>query len=297
MKPKQPMLTIMVALNCEAKPWVDLYRLKKVCDRPFLMYSKEGLNVEIVITGIGALAMSTAVGWAAGRRSSGETDRVWLNLGIAGHMDRPLGEAVRVHCFIDASDLRRHYSPLTASWGGDSDALISVNAPGDSYPDDAMVDMEGLAFYQATSMFTPSELIASIKVISDNSENNVEDLNASKITQLMRAHLESVNRLGDSLMVLSEERNRLIDVRPIELALPRMRITHSQQQQLDRLLEQASVLELHDAVSEVEFSRMSRVDQVLSALESLLSISAPLIDHVSSLNDTILKVHQGDSDG
>ena len=291
------MLTIMVALNCEAKPWVDFYRLKKVCNQPFLLYSKEGLKIEIVITGIGALAMSTAVGWIAGRGSLGEASRIWLNLGIAGHVNRRVGEAVRAHCFIDASDLRRHYSPLTASWSGDSDALISVNAPSDSYPDDAMVDMEGWAFYRAASMFASSELIASIKVISDNTENNVEDLNASKITQFMRAHLESVNKFSDNLMALAENRDRLIVVRPIELALSGMRITHSQQQQLDRLLAKASVLELHDAVSEIEFSSMSRVDQVLSKLDSLLCASAPLIEYAPSISCTRLKVYQGDCDG
>jgi len=56
-------MTIMVALNCEAKPLVDLYGLKKVNASPFARYAADHHDTEIVITGIGGIAMATAVGW------------------------------------------------------------------------------------------------------------------------------------------------------------------------------------------------------------------------------------------
>lgn len=277
MNAENPILTIMVALNCEAKPWVDFYNLKKTADKPFSLYSKEGLNVDIVITGIGAIAMSTAVGWIGAQNRVRQ--RVWLNLGIAGHLNRPVGEVVRTHSFIDSVDLRRYYSPLTAKWGGDTDALMSVNAPTGSYPDEAMVDMEGLAFYKAASLFVSAELIASIKVISDNQDNSVEGLNASKIRQLMLPHVAIVNSFSDKLLALLEPN----ELKSIELALVGIRATHSQQQQLDQLLGKAAVLKLHQQVAELGLADSLKIEDVLRQLRLLLDGTAP------SIGDAVLQ--------
>ena len=276
----------MVALNCEAKPWVDFYGLKKSIDRPFGVYTKPGLDVEIVITGIGAPCMATAVGWVAGR--SGSVKRVWLNLGIAGHLDKSVGEAIRVYSYIDGIDLRQHYSPLVAKWAGDSDALMSVNAPTSNYPDAAMVDMEGLSFYRSASMFSSPELVESIKVISDNQENNVEDLNASKITQLMESQLAMVNRFSDNLLALVQLSASAV----IDMPLASLRRTHSQQQQLNRLLERAIALELEQAVTELELHKESKFDAVLTKFSAFIDAAAPSIGRLpkdDSISSTALR--------
>lgn len=271
-----PILTIMFALNCEAKPWVDFYHLKKSIDRPFKVYSKPGFEIEIVITGIGANSMSTAVGWIAGRADLQQ--RVWLNLGIAGHLDRQIGEAVRVHSFIDATDLSHNYPPLVAKWSGDSEALMSVNAPTNSYPDAAMVDMEGLAFYRSAIMFSSPELVSSIKVISDNQEHSVERLNATKISQLMHSHVDTVNRFTDSLLALARPANITLT----ELTLEGVRRTHSQQLQLNRLLEKTAALELNQAVADLGLQQESQFAQVLSKLTTLIDSSAPSLQRAQS---------------
>ena len=274
-----PILTFMVALNCEAKPWVDFYKLKKTINRPFELYQRGGLNIEVVVTGIGAISMSTAVGWVAGLNNKAE--RLWLNLGIAGHAERAIGELVRVHSFIDANDLKYYYPPLTAASKFDSDALLSVNAPTSSYPENAMVDMEGLAFYRAASMFSNNELIASLKVISDNQEHSVEELNASKITRLMFEQLEPVNKLGERLISLAKARDASVngqsEAGSITLELANIRRSHSQQQQLNRLLAKATVLKLHDAISEDKFNHCKHIKDVIEQIETLLNQTAPVI--------------------
>ncbi len=269
-----PILTIIAALNCEAKPWIDFYGLKKTTDKPFSFYSKEGVNIEIVITGIGSLAMSTAVGWVAGSVDS-TIRRVWLNIGIAGHERRSIGEIVRVHAYIDGADLRHYYSPLIAKWVGDSDALMSVNAPTSDYPDGAMVDMEGVAFYLAASLFSSGELIESVKVISDNQQNSVEGLNASKITQLMQPHVSQLNQFTDNLLALGSSNH----LEPIELELSDVRATHSQRQQLKRLLEKASALELHASVSKLSLSNDMKIDSILNQLRTLVDNAAPSLSN------------------
>ena len=276
MNKQSTLLTIMVALNCEAKPWIDFYGLKKSVDKPFSLYSKDGVNVEIVITGIGALAMSTAVGWVAGLSNSAayeNSQRVWLNIGIAGHERRDIGEAVRVHAYIDGVDLHHYYSPLPAKWGGDSDALMSVNAPSSDYPDEALVDMEGTAFYRAACMFSSAELVESIKVISDNKDNSVEALNASKISDLMRSQVSKVNQFTSDLLTLVSHN----DQQPINIDLAGIRTTHSQRQQLKALLDKANVLGLHDAVADLSLSSITEITPLLTKLSTLIDNTAPAL--------------------
>jgi nucleoside phosphorylase len=276
-----PILTIIVALNCEAKPWVDYYRLKKVNDRPFIRYTKPGLAVDIVVSGIGAFAMSTAVGWIGGQGDS--TPRVWMNLGVAGHLNRDIGEVVRVHSYIDSENLTRLYSPLTARWSGDCDALMSVNAPTDNYPDSAMVDMEGLAFYKAAMLFASSELIESIKVISDNQFHGLENLNAAKISQIMTNHVSEVNHFSDRLLALvSPTPGPKIVLMLRELRLGELRMTHSQRQQLNSLVAKASALGLHQSVRQLNLSDVPKIDIVLKKLRCLIDTSAPLISGESN---------------
>ena len=270
----------MVALNCEAKPLIDFYRLKKVMDKPFPLFARQGMNIEVVITGIGALAMSTAVGWIAGYQGSvapNSVTRIWLNIGIAGHADRAVGEIVRVHSYINAGDLRSEYSPQTAKWVGDSDALMSVNAPTSDYPDQAMVDMEGGAFYGAAKIFSSAELIESVKVISDNQNNNVESLNAAKISQLIAPHVQIIDQLMINLRSLASCDVVTSVVSPLTLPTSDLRITHSQQQQLQRLLHAASVLQLQEEVSHIEVSNDSKISDILKQLRSLIDNKAPAI--------------------
>jgi hypothetical protein len=108
-------------------------------------------------------------------------------------------------------------------------------------------------------------------VISDNQDHGVESLNATKITQLMGAHLTMVNRFADSLKALGEPS----DIAVIELTLEGVRRTHSQQLQLDRLLEKAAALQLNQAVIDLALHEGLEFVDVLSKLTKLIEASAP----------------------
>ena len=145
------MLTIMVALHCEAKPFIDAYRLKKVDSKPFDHYQNidyEGLNIDLVVSGIGALAMASAVGWIGAKGVSdnvkGQSQRIWVNLGTAGHISQPLSSLLLVHGVGDEVQQKCHYPPLVARWHGVSESVLSVSSPCTQYPDGAAVDMLSL---------------------------------------------------------------------------------------------------------------------------------------------------------
>lgn len=278
---KQAQITLVCALNCEAKPWIELYKLKKACDRPFDLYVNERTQIQVLISGIGALSTATAIGWLGARaQMQNQADRmVWLNLGIAGHATLELGTAVRAHAFVGEESLRKHYPPLTAKWSGETAAVLSVNAPSNAYPDDMMVDMEAFAFYKSASLFSSAELVQSIKVISDNEKHDISDLNATKITELMRTQLEKVNQFIDALLSLPVANKPAA----LMLELTQLRATHSQQQQLESLLKKVSVLSLEDQLASLSLESKTSINDVLNELRGLLKNAAP------SLNSLIEK--------
>ena len=277
------LLVLVCALNCEAKPWIDHYKLKKACDRPFDLYTSDSNQVCVLIGGIGALSTAAAVGWFGARaqlQGSVETV-VWLNLGIAGHADLALGTPVRVHAFVGEESLRKHYPPLTAKWSGDSRAVLSVNAPSNAYPDAMMVDMEAFAFYQTACLFSSAELVQSIKVISDNESHNANDLNAHKITDLMRPHVPNVINFIDALLSLPRAN------KPAELMLEltQLRATHSQRQQLDALLKKTSVLSLESQMLGLALESRTSINEVLKDLRELVMSAAPSLISATKSED------------
>lgn len=274
MNEQAPLLTIMVALNCEAKPWVDHYHLKKIDSRPFALYQNN--DVQVVITGIGSNSMAVAVGWIA---AQGLRCRVWLNIGTAGHATRPLGDIFQVHGVARSTTDRAHYPPLTARWKGSTDALLSVDTPTKEYPGGAAVDMEASAFFEAAMHFSSAELVQSIKVVSDNVEHSYELLNAAKITELMRPH---VTLVGDYATRLCE----LVSIpvsKPTFSQLMSLKSTFSQQQQLKNLLHKAAVLGLEDKVS-AQTNTAQPIKTVLAILQSVVEEATPKIDLI--LNDS-----------
>ena len=264
----KPLVTIISALNCEAKPWVDYFGLKKQCDAPFRLYSKEGIDVEIAISGIGSLAMATAVGWIGALTAR---PRIWLNLGVAGHATLPIGAICRVHSAINAADLSKYFPPLVAKWRGENSAIACVNAPSNSYVEDAMIDMESYAFFKAASLFSASEVVQAIKVVSDNQEQGFEELNAAKISALMLPHVEQVNKYISALKGISP-------VREIEhpwSILINPRCTHSQRLQLEDLFKKACVLGLHEQLEALGLDSQTSVKSSIERLKALLERSAP----------------------
>lgn len=271
---RKPIITIIAALNCEAKPWVDFYGLKKQCDSPFRYYAKDGVAIEVVISGIGSIAMAAAIGWIG---ASAAHPRAWLNLGIAGHATKPIGSICRVHSVVNATDLAKYHPPLVAKWKGESSAIASVNAPTNSYAEGAMIDMESYAFFKAATLFSPSELVQSIKVISDNQEQGFEELNAAKITALMLPHIEQVNNFSAELVALCPERK----IEHPWQALLLTRSSHSQGLQLDELLSKACVLGLHAQVASLGLESQTPVKTSIDKLKALLAKSAPDLSEVS----------------
>ena len=267
------MLTFVLALHCEAKPIIDFYKLKKVDARPFDLYRGEsnGVLIELLVSGIGALSVASAVAWLAGFSVQQEVHRLWINVGTAGHEDREVGSLILVHGVGDEVLQRSHYPPLITKWAGQTDAVLSVSAPTSTYPCGAAVDMEAYAFFSIAIRFSDSELVQSLKVISDNSEHGIEHLDAKKITKLISEHTIEIDRFAKSLLLVSPQKHE-VDCTVLE----RFSGTHSQHQQAKEML-----LKINTAGSEQDVESVAQSLLGLSRLKEVLPVLRTIVDSIT----------------
>lgn len=196
-------LCVVTALPSEARPWIDHYRLSPVQGSPLRLY--RGNGVALVVSGIGASACTAATGFLAGViGSSGPC--VWLNVGIAGHADFPRGEAVVVAKSDDAAGRGAYYPSLPVRTALPRAECITVDKVETDYATKALYDMECSGFFAAASRFAILDLVHSVKVVSDNPGQGVEDLDRHMVTSLIAARLRSIlDGLVDPLLALARE--------------------------------------------------------------------------------------------
>lgn len=228
-------LNFVTALSCEAKPLIDYYGLVKQSYTAFPHFFKpsceqHSYNINLVVSGIGMQSMATACGWLSGVSSN--EPAVWLNIGTAGHATLQLGEIVRVVCATQANANTSHFPPLVAKWAGVNAPLISSTAPVSRYPEQSLVDMEASAFFVAAKRFASAELVQALKVVSDNKENSIEQLNAAKLSAFIAERMNAIHEFSETLLELAAAEKFIPQIPQFSHQL---HSTHSQTQQFKDL--------------------------------------------------------------
>ncbi len=187
------MLTWVCALHCEAKPVIDLYRLKKSPQKTeFDLYQNS--DISCIVSGMGADNMTRAVQWANNQFHQ-QNELCWINLGIAGHKNLSVGTSV----LISQASLSENTDPLNTQTDIKhsfvSKSLISITHEKTEYLQDFLLDMEAHAFMTTTRAFSPRQLCQSIKVISDNSESP-PTRNKAKISQLIADNMPQISEFA-----------------------------------------------------------------------------------------------------
>jgi len=270
-------LNILTALACEAKPLIDTYRLTKVQSRPYAWFSgcfskTENTHINLVVSGIGELNIATACGWLAANTQN--SNCAWLNIGIAGHAVFGVGDIVRVHQSLGVTSTSAVYPPMVAKWPGKTSALLSYNAPCAEYPENALADMEGAAFFPAAGQFSSLELVQSLKIVSDNQTHSMDRLNATLISELVQARVSEIDQFGKSL----------IDLIPIELeqhdTLPlidHLHCTVSQRQQYLVLTDKLRVVGQFGDAQRSAIRETQSMKVLLNELETQLATAQPTL--------------------
>jgi len=195
-----PSTFIFVALPCEAKPLIQAWRLKKLPQkRPFAIY--RNADIAVVISGVGKIAMAGAVAYTLAQFPE-VTQPILLNFGIAGHRHQALGSCFLADKITDAETQRRFYPQLAFEAPCQTLPLITLSRADAEYSDDNLRDMEAAAFYEIAVKFSSSELIHCLKVVSDNAESALENINEESVTAWVQARLASVEAMISALTKL-----------------------------------------------------------------------------------------------
>lgn len=182
-----------MALPAESRPLIDFYRLKsRPVQGAFRVYRNE--SVALVVSGVGRIAAAAATAYL--HAVGGEPgDCAWLNIGIAGHAERPVGEGVLASRITDKITGTSWFSVPVTDLALTTGPLVTVESPEIHYTESVMYDMEASGFYDTARRCTSLPLIQCYKVISDNRAVSTSTLRARRVEQLMGDRLREIDRL------------------------------------------------------------------------------------------------------
>lgn len=259
----KPLICIATALLCEARPLIEHYRLKRcLAETAFQTY--QGSQVMLLVSGVGKTAMAAAVAYGQGLTRY-ETERVWLNLGIAGHRDLPVGTPRLVHQIRDQESGRQWFPPLVLRSPCRSETLVTVSQPQLDYPEPVLYDMEASAFFATAIRFVTSELVQSVKIVSDNAGHGPDQLDQGQVTELVAASLTTVTDAIEALLDLQSQAAPVPGVHLTELA-GKCYLTSQQRRQADKLLRRWQALAPETLPSEGQWPRFEEASQLLQWL-------------------------------
>jgi nucleoside phosphorylase len=188
---------LVTALPAEAKPVITRFGLKRLQpDCSFPVYRSR--HISLVVSGVGKANAAAAV--ALLQALSGCPKRTaWINLGIAGHADLPLGQAVLAENITDAASGNCWRLPAEPDPPCPSVDLVTVDRPDLNYRRECAFDMEAGGFYPTALRFSPPALVLCLKVISDNREQIGWGISSGRVRELIERHLDLLEHMMDRL--------------------------------------------------------------------------------------------------
>ena len=248
---------IYTALPCEAKAFIEHYKLKKDLEvHAFAVYVNN--DICLAVTGLGKSAIAAAVAYTQARYTSTEHP-VLVNIGIAGHQHYPLGELFLIDKISDVDSQKSYYPALITKAPCRRASLQTVSKLQLQYHASELCDMEASAFYETAVRFTSSELIVCLKVISDNQDSSVEAINAKQVSALIAAHLLII----EALLIQTRALANLITTPVPQLfneLLQRYHLTVHQRQQLKNHLSRWDVLTDQQSLLPIDSNLMNGKD-------------------------------------
>ncbi len=94
------LLNIICALDCEAKPLIQKYQLKKnYHSTVFALYSNQDQGISLIVSGVGKIKMAASVSYL--HQLNGANS--FVNIGIAGSGENEVGEVLIAHKIKDSA--------------------------------------------------------------------------------------------------------------------------------------------------------------------------------------------------
>ena len=203
------MVHFICALKCEAKSLIAYYRLKKYTESAsFPLFISEDKHISLTISGLGNINAAAATAFTHAFLQTGKPD-IWLNIGIAGHIELDIGEITLAHKIVDQSNQHTWYPQILFSSPCQSMEILSSNKPvtdhDSSMSSEPIFEMEAAGFYATACRFATSELIHVVKIISDNQQHPVDKISESIVEDLVKNKLSIIEQILESLNLLAKD--------------------------------------------------------------------------------------------
>ena len=226
-------LNLVVAHKLESEALVRLFKLRQEGTSP-LVYT-DGEAIRLIVSGEGSAASATAVNFLS-QSYPESAPQAWLNLGIAGHQSKELGESVVIQKLVQVASGAVHY-PIPMLSQCPFGELHTVDQPEFEYPHDVAYDMEGFGFYAAAIQHTTIELVQCCKIISDNRQQDANTVTADLVRELFTANLPQIQEIV-AMMIDLQKKYQGFSAAPPELQAidSKYHLTATQKVQVRRLL-------------------------------------------------------------
>ena len=201
----------VIALKEEAQVILDNYKLKPVKEKTiYPIYKNEEETHWLIVCGIGQnnAAASTAYLYAFSNASKHTS---WINIGIAGSGKGNYGDLYLVDKISTYHRKKSTYPSTLPKATLPKMHLFTSDIPISNYSIYELIDMEGSAFFDIASKFTSKEFICLMKVVSDGPKNDIKEITASKIINLIKVNLFKIVYVVSYYERLSEEEFQIID--------------------------------------------------------------------------------------
>ena len=223
----------VIALLSEAKPIISALKLTRTDNEAaFPIYKNDVLGHLMIISGIGQNNAAGATSYICGRYDV-PAWAAWINIGIAGYAEGPLGKLFQAVKVTNELETRVAYPGFRLSKLVPLTTLETREQPCNEYKADTLYDMEGLAFTETASRFSCNELTFLFKVVSDSNAKQLRRINPPYVEKLLAQNINTILLLVDAVKKLVEdEKKRLKISQDVEVVLNKFHFTVSRKAQL-----------------------------------------------------------------
>lgn len=263
------MINLVIALKCEANPLIRRYGLKaEVKIHGFPVYRHQ--EMRLILSGPGKTAAREAV--VSLSELSKCKNEAWLNLGIAGSGEFPVGSGMLAHKITDGASQKNWYPPIVFQSPCETANVLTVEHVEKKYDGGWVYDMEAAGFYGAAVCHSPAELIHCYKVISDNLHFPTRNISAALVEHLIENNLEIMDNLIQKISALSNQLS-IIKEEPEELAafLKHWHFTVSERHQLKKRLKRWKALQVEENIWSSELKNLTCAKEVIRLLDHRLA--------------------------
>ena len=194
------MIHFVVATNSEARPLIDLFKLKKIKDlKQAFIYANQ--NISLIISGIGKVNAAIGVTQTYYYYNQ-KNNNIWINIGLAGHKYLKVGDICTINKITD-NETNKNFFPFVNKFKMQNQECLSVGIQKKIYSS-KVHDMESIGFYQSACKYSSKELLQIVKIISDNQFESIDFQNKEVVYNIILNHKKLINELCSFMLNLKK---------------------------------------------------------------------------------------------